>query len=114
MRRTVAALATGVALGTCLTLPTIAKASPGDDPKTGRTDIPAWVTRPCHGAYDVNCRHENAQHVSIVRAVPGYVREAPASLTSSAGKGRSRTYSTHTVCVFYAQRAYARTHDYCD
>lgn len=93
MRRTVAALATGVALGTCLTLPTIAKASPGDDPKTGRTDIPAWVTRPCHGAYDVNCRHENAQHVSIVRAVPG---------------------STHMVCVFYAQRAYARTHDYCD
>jgi len=63
-----------------------------------KPDIPIWVTRPCKSEGDVNCRW-NAQtqgngqgHTYIVREVPG---------------------STHMVCVFYAERKFARTHDYC-
>lgn len=68
------------------------------DAKHG-VDIPWWVTTPCKTEDSVNCRW-NAKtqgngkgHTYIVRQFPG---------------------KAHMVCVMYAQRKYARTHDYCE
>lgn len=65
-----------------------------------QTDIPAWVTKPCAGPYSVNCRwipkrhyaQQDLNHVSARRAMPG---------------------SARVVCVYFADKAYAKKHDYC-
>lgn len=58
----------------------------------GRPDIPVWVVKPCATAHSVNCRVEG-RHPHSIREVPG---------------------SARMVCVFYAQTAYAASHDYCE
>lgn len=72
--------------------------APGQDTTTGQVDIPFWVVKPCKTEYSVNCRW-NAQtqgngrgHTYVVRQFPG---------------------KNHMVCVMYADRQYAKKHDYC-
>lgn len=74
----------------------------GQDPKHGTVDVPFWVYKPCKEEDSVNCRwiatgpHHRGNgkgHTFIVRELPG---------------------SAHMVCVFYANRKYARHNDYCE
>lgn len=86
--KTLAAIAAGLVAGSVLSLGAVAHA---EQHHTQKVDLPSWTVRQCHGKYDVNCRHDHAKHVTIVRELPG---------------------STHMVCVFYAERSQSRK-DYC-
>jgi hypothetical protein len=61
-------------------------------------DLPYWTVRPCPAEDSVNCRWNAAEqgngkgHTFVVRRLPG---------------------KAHEVCVFYADKQYAKTHDRC-
>jgi len=58
-------------------------------------DLATWQTKPCATEDSVNCRYISTNpggHTFSVRLLPGRER---------------------MVCVFYADRRYAATHDYC-
>jgi len=62
---------------------------------TQRPDLATWQTRPCKTEDSVNCRYISTNpggHTFSVRLLPGRQR---------------------MVCVFYADRRYAASHDYC-
>lgn len=85
-----------------LVTPTDATASPDSAHRIMAPDYitpkPSWTARPCVTEDSVNCywdasiRGNGSGHSFIVRAVPG---------------------RAHIVCVFYVERTYARSHDYC-
>lgn len=100
MLRTAGALALAVAALGAATTQTADEAGPTTT-QHRTPDIPSWVTRPCQTEDSVNCRwiasgpHAQGNghgHSFVAREVPG---------------------SVHMVCVFYAERGYARHHDYC-